>query len=245
MARQPENYKFEVRIDGSLVEYEVLADSVQEAESKMLRELERRGLQGGTSVTVLLIIGGVIVGLALLRSLLAAIRARGFGFSIFGGNGGATPGLSKGPSMEVDALDLGNLLDDGPQALPPLWPWRQVFIGNAIGQGAGPLADIDKSWRIVVYTDSTDVDRLRVFPMRYIPPTQDTPERAGQVVLVFPLSTYPIEDLPNGGVIDVVATPQFEDEKFATASVRVGSIEEAIAGIKKEQANTLGQVWGA
>lgn len=244
MARQPENYKFEVRIDGNLVEYEVLADSVQEAESKMLRELERRGLEAGTSVTVLLIVGGVIVGLALLRSLLAAIRARGFGFSIFGGGNG-TPGLPKKGGLEVDALDLANLLDDGPQALPPLWPWRQVFIGNAIGQGAGPLADIDKSWRIVVYTDAPDIDRLRVFPMRYIPGTQDTPERAGQVVLVFPVSTYPIEDLPNGGIIDVVVSPQFADERFATASVRAGSIEEAIAGIKKEQANTLGQVWGA
>ncbi len=244
MARQPENYKFEVRIDGNLVEYEVLADSVQEAENKMLRELERRGLQGGTSVTVLLIIGGVIVGLALLRSLLSAIRARGFGFSIFGGNGSNIPGPKK-PAMEVDALDLANLLDDGPQALPPLWPWRQVFIGNAIGQGAGPLVDIDKSWRIVVYTDSVEIDRLRVFPMRYIPATQDTPERAGQVVLVFPLSTFPIEDLPNGGIIDVVVTPQFADERFATASVRAGSIDDAIVGIKKEQANTLGQVWGA
>lgn len=214
-----EKYEFTVRIDGQECEYEVLANGEEDARRRLLGYLRTLDLGEGGGRWVWLIVAGIAVLVYLFARKRRALNPSADGI------------VNRTPPRPMSDDNLA----DGPAKLEP-WPWRTVDLSGVEARGAGPLEYVDKSFKVILYTDSTDLDFIKAFIRPYVPETDDHDETAGLIVLVVPTSKYPVE-IEDSSMVDAVLASDVTP--FADVAVRASTADALAAGLREHLRATL------
>lgn len=239
MSNQMQKYNFDVKIDGVLREYEVLADSEDRAMQALLTSLRSSAELSGRSGWVVVIIAGVAIAIYLWHKKIGE-----WGRSLFGrgttDNGGAVIVLDK--NQKTTPSD--DMLDDGPQEPEDPWPWVKVMTQEWEGLAAGPIEDVDKSFKIFIFSNADPASDVRGFVRPYVPKTDDSEETAGVVVFWLDLDKFGQIELPASGSFDAVLADDAEaNEKYQYADVKAQSVPELLDGLKKIAGESLAILW--